>query len=131
MSEKNGDARGKVVALGGVFIAVEDGEAWRAWYRNVLGVEFQDFGGAVFANPADGVTTLTSFGADTDYFQPSRLPFMINLVVDDMDAILARAAVAGAAPLGVQDDTYGRFAWLLDPAGLKVELWQPAGSGAA
>ena len=61
---------------------------------------------------------------ETDYFHPSSLPFMINLIVDDIEGVLATAE-AGAEALGRQDEDYGRFARLTDPAGVKVDLWQP------
>ncbi|MBA3812690.1 MAG: VOC family protein [Caulobacteraceae bacterium] len=117
----------KVVGLGGVFIKAPDVEAWRAWYHRVLGVSFEEFGAAIFKHPAVGCTNLSPFAADTAYFEPSAQPFMINLIVDDIDGVLALAAKAGEEPVGRQDEDYGRFAWLVDPAGVKVELWQPLG----
>lgn len=118
---------GKVLGLGGVFLKIGEVETWRAWYARVLGVKFEDFGSAVFTHPAAGFTQLAPFAADTDYFAPSAAPFMVNLIVEDMDALLARAAREGAATLGRQEEPYGRFAWLIDPAGIKVELWEPLG----
>ncbi|HEY5070788.1 MAG TPA: VOC family protein [Caulobacteraceae bacterium] len=118
---------GKVLGLGGIFVKMAELEDWRAWYARVLGVKFEDFGSALFAHPKTGFTQLAPFAADTDYFAPSTAPFMINLIVEDIDAVLVRAAAAGAAPLGRQDESYGRFAWLIDPAGIKVELWEPLG----
>jgi predicted enzyme related to lactoylglutathione lyase len=115
----------KVVGLGGVFVKAADLPAWKDWYRRVLGVSLEDYGGAMFEHPAIGFTQLAPFGADSDYFAPSTAPFMINLIVDDLDGVLAIAAAAGETPLGRQEDDYGRFAWLIDPAGIKIELWQP------
>ncbi len=117
----------RVLGLGGVFVKAPDLEAWRAWYRDVLGVRFEDFGAAIFKHPDAGFTTLAPFAPDTDYFLPSAQPFMINLIVEDIDGVLAAAAAAGALPAGRQDEDYGRFAWLIDPAGVKVELWEPLG----
>jgi predicted enzyme related to lactoylglutathione lyase len=118
---------GRVVGLGGVFLKVEDEKAWRDWYTQALGVTFADFGGAVFTHPAKGITQISPFAASSDYFKPSTAPFMINLIVEDIDGLIAQAAAHGSPCLGRQDDaTYGRFAWLLDPAGIKVELWEPA-----
>jgi len=121
----------RVLGLGGVFVKTVDPDAWRAWYRDVLGVRFEDFGTATFAHPKSGLTTLSAFPPDTDYFQPSSAPFMINLIVDDLDGILAMAKAEGVEPTGRQDEPYGRFAWLIDPAGVKVELWQPIGASPA
>jgi predicted enzyme related to lactoylglutathione lyase len=124
----SGEGGGKVLGLGGVFLKVADEKAWRAWYADALGVKFTNFGSAVFQHPKTGVTQLAPFAADTTYFKPSTAPFMINLIVEDIDALIARAAAHRAPCLGRQDDpSFGRFAWLLDPAGIKVELWEPKG----
>ena len=116
----------KVLGLGGVFLKIADRDAWRDWYARVLGVNFNDWGGVDFPYPDVGLTMLSTFAHDSDYFDPSTAPFMINLIVDDLDGVLAMAAAAGVEPLGRQDGDYGCFAWFLDPAGLKIELWQPA-----
>lgn len=119
----------KILGIGGVFFKAEDCDAVRTWYRDVLGFAIEDWGGAMFAHPATGYTVWSPFKADTTYFAPSTQPFMINLIVDDLDGVLARAAGYGVEPLGRDDsDPSGRFAWLLDPAGIRVELWQPPAS---
>ena len=115
----------KVVGLGGVFIKTSNMEAWKDWYRTVLGMSLEDFGGAIFAHPDIGHTLVAPFAADSDYFAPSPHALMINLIVDDLDGVLARAAEAGVTPLSRDDSEYGCFAALVDPAGVKVELWQP------
>lgn len=115
----------KVVGVGGVFIKAPDIEAWKGWYRNVPGVEIEDFGGAIFPHPTIGYSLIAAFGADSDYFAPSPHAVMINLIVDDLDGVLARAAKAGETPISREDGEQGRFAHLIDPAGVKVELWQP------
>lgn len=118
-----------VLGIGGVFFKAEDCDAVRNWYRDVLGFTIEDWGGAMFPHPQAGYTVWSPFKADTTYFAPSTQPFMINLIVDDMDGVLARAAGAGVEPLGRDDsDPSGRFAWLLDPAGIRIELWQPPAS---
>jgi predicted enzyme related to lactoylglutathione lyase len=120
------EAMGKVLGIGGVFFKAADGDAVREWYSRVLGFEVADWGGVVFQHPAAGYQVWSPFKADSDYFDPSPHPVMINLIVDDLDAVLATAAAAGVEPLGREDsDPAGRFAWVLDPAGLKVELWEP------
>lgn len=116
----------KVLGLGGLFFKTEDPKAVRDWYARVLGFDIHDWGGAIFKHPK-GTSTWSPFAADTQYFAPSAAPFMINFVVDDIDGVLAKAAAEGVAPLGRQDEGgMGRFAWLLDPAGVKIELWEPA-----
>ncbi len=116
----------KVLGVGGVFYKAEDPKAVRDWYARVLGFEIHDWGGAMFEHPRSTSTTWSPFAADTQYFAPSTAPFMINFIVDDMDGILAKAAAEGVEPVGRQDeDGMGRFAWLMDPAGVKIELWEP------
>ena len=116
----------KVLGLGGIFFKAEDPQAVRDWYARVLGFDIHDWGGAIFEHPK-GTSTWSPFAADTQYFAPSSAPFMINFIVDDIDGVLAKAAAEGVEPLGRQDeDGMGRFAWLLDPAGVKIELWEAA-----
>ena len=116
----------KVLGLGGLFVRAEDTEALSAWYGRVLGFPVADWGGAQWSHPDKGYTLWSPHKADTDYFAPSTSPFMLNLIVDDLDGMLERVRSEGVEPLGQEDqDPYGRFAWLLDPQGLKIELWQP------
>jgi predicted enzyme related to lactoylglutathione lyase len=114
-----------VVGLGGIFYKAQDPQAVRDWYTRVLGLALTDWGGASFTPPSGASQQWSVFPAGTDYMAPSAQPFMINLMVDDMDGMLARIAAAGETVLGQQDESYGRFAWVMDPAGVKVELWQP------
>ena len=117
----------KVLGLGGIFFKAADPKAVREWYARVLGFDVHDWGGAMFDHPKVGKTNWSPFGADTKYFEPSQAAFMINFIVDDLDGVLAKAAVEGVEPTGQQDEEgMGRFAWLLDPAGVKIELWEPA-----
>ena len=118
----------KVTGLGGVFYKVADIEATRAWYQEKLGVG-GDWG-AMFPFKADdpeGFTLLSPFKADSGYFAPSGEKFMINLRVDDIDGMVADLEAKGIEVIGRQDEDYGRFAWIVDPDGVKVELWQQRG----
>ncbi|MDC7681808.1 VOC family protein [Asticcacaulis sp. BYS171W] len=117
----------KILGLGGIFFKAADPEGVKAWYARVLGFDITDWGGAMFAHPATGHTTWAPFSADTTYFEPSTASFMINLIVDDIDGVLAHARDEGVEPTGRMDESYGRFAWIMDPAGIKVELYQPLG----
>ncbi len=120
----------RITGLGGIFYKVADTEATKAWYRDNLGVGGE--WGAMFPfkdDLPDGFTLLSPFKAATDYFAPSEAPFMINLRVDDLDTMIADLAAKGVSILGRQDEDYGRFAWILDPDGIKVELFQQIGGG--
>lgn len=121
----------KVLGLGGMFYKAADPVASAAWYKNVLGLDFYDWGGVVFtpdaaaAHPGAG-TVFSPFKADTSYFDPSPREFMINFMVDDLDAMLARCKERGVEPLKVlPDELNGSFAHLMGPDGVKIELWQP------
>jgi predicted enzyme related to lactoylglutathione lyase len=122
-----------VIGVGGIFFHCEDPKALMDWYADVLGVTVNDDGGADFLHAAAGEafpqgarTIFAPFKTDTDYFQPSAKPFMINLMIDDMESMLVRLKEKGVPLEGdPQDYDYGRFAWVMDPNGTKIELWQP------
>ena len=119
---------GHVTGIGGVFFKAKDPKALAAWYRDVLGLPLEAWGGAMLHYDAPNhppVVTWSAFPASTTYFAPSNSDFMINYAVDDMDAFLARLHAKGVEPLKRDDDPNGRFAWVLDPEGNKIELWQP------
>ncbi len=121
----------KVIGLGGLFFKSESPEATREWYTRVLGIEFEGWGGVVFepataaAHPGAG-TVFSPFDASSDYFAPSEERFMVNLMVDDLEAMLTRCATHGVEPiLRMPDEANGSFAHIVDPEGRKIELWQP------
>ena len=116
----------KVLGIGGVFFKAADPKAVRDWYARVLGFEINNWGGVEWPHPAPAYGIWSVHEASTDYYDPSSAPFMINFVVDDLDGVLARAKAAGEEPVGAPvSDDYGRFGWLMDPAGVKIELWEP------
>lgn len=117
----------KVTGLGGVFYKVDDPEKTARWYRETLGLGGE--WGIMFplAGAADGYSLLSAFKADTDYFGPSDKGFMVNLRVDDLDGLVADLESKGVEILGRQDEDYGRFAWIVDCDGVKLELWQQLG----
>ena len=121
----------KVTGLGGVFYKVEDSEATARWYKETLGVGGEWGATFAFAGDPDGYTVLSPFKVTSDYFDPSRASFMINLRVDDLDAMIAELENKGVEILGRQDEEYGKFAWILDCDGIKVELWQQVGPAPA
>lgn len=122
----------KVTGLGGIFYKVEDPERTRAWYQETLGVGGE--WGAMFprkADTAEAYSLLSPFKADSDYFDPSKTGFMINLRVDDLDAMMEELKAKGVEILGTQYEEYGKFAWILDCDGIKVELWEQVGPAPA
>jgi len=120
---------GHVIGVGGVFFKAKDPKALAAWYRDVLGMPMEAWGGAMLRYDAPKhppVLTWSAFPSSTSYFAPSTSAFMINYAVDDMDALLARLNAKSIAILKRDDnDQNGRFAWILDPEGNKIELWEP------
>jgi predicted enzyme related to lactoylglutathione lyase len=124
----------KVTGLGGVFFKCQDLEKTKDWYRDLLGIPLQDAYGAAFPfredeNPETrGYSVFGPFSSRTRYFEPSDRGFMINLRVDDLEGMLTRLHSAGARIVGdIEEHEYGRFAWVIDPEGVKLELWQPTG----
>src|SRR5688572_30800365 len=122
----------KVTGIGGVFLKSKgDGAALAAWYRTHLGMALEDFGGAVLRWPDDkaedkGLTVWHVADKDSRWFSPSDASFMINYRVDDLDALLAQLQADGVAVVaGPESHENGKFAWIMDPDGNKVELWEP------
>ena len=120
---------GHITGVGGVFFKAKDPKALAAWYRDVLGLPLEAWGGAALRYDAPQhppALIWNAFPASTSYFAPSSREFMINYAVDDMDAFLTRLRAKGVAILKrTDDDSNGRFAWILDPEGNKIELWEP------
>lgn len=121
----------RVTGIGGVFFKAKDPKALADWYRTHLGLKVEAWGGATFRwadGDADGtgVTAWNLFKQDTSYFAPSTASFMINYRVDDLHALLAALRAEGCQVEDKVDESeYGKFGWVIDPEGNKVELWQP------
>ena len=115
----------KVTGLGGVFYVVADPAATRAWYRDTLGLE-GEYGPQMSwsEETGDRPYSLISHFSDDAYIKPGRGTFMINLRVDDLDGMVAQLRAKGVEVLDTADEGYGKFAWLLDPDGVKIELWE-------
>ena len=120
---------GHVTGVGGVFFKARDPKALAGWYREVLGLPVQPWGGAALRYDAPEHPPKLGwsvFPATTQQFAPSTGDFMINYAVDNMDAMVARLGKHGVEILKrTDDDAFGKFAWILDPEGNKVELWEP------
>ena len=115
----------RITGLGGVFYVASDPAATRAWYRDVLGLS-GEYGPQMLwsEETGDQPYSLISHFADDSYIQPGRGGFMINLRVDDLDGFVSLLKARGVEILDSADEGYGKFAWLLDPDGIKIELWQ-------
>lgn len=120
----------KITGLGGIFLKCRDLESTRAWYARHLGLEIHPWGTQLDWKQEEHPTPysiLSFFPADTDYLKPSASPFMINFRVDDLDAFTARLKADGVELCGEPiTEEYGKFAWVMDPEGNKIELWQQA-----
>ena len=122
----------KVTGIGGVFLKCRgDATALAAWYQQHLGIELSDFGGAVLRWPDDkaddkGLTVWALADKDSQWFSPSDSAFMINYRVDNLDELLAQLRAANIDVVGgPESHENGKFAWIMDPDGNKVELWEP------
>ena len=122
----------RVTGIGGIFFKAKDPKAMQAWYKRHLGIDVQAWGGAVFRwaaaedRPVAGTTAWSIAPAEADTFAPSSAPFMVNYRVADLSALLKVLREEGCNVLDKFDDSeYGKFGWVIDPEGNKVELWEP------
>jgi len=117
---------GKAIGVGGVFLKAHDPEALSAWYAEHLGIPAQGGGTLAFDGPESaGMTVFAHFPLDSQYFGEGAQQTMVNFRVDDMDGLLEKLAAAGVRIDPKRDDhEYGRFAWIWDLEGNRVELWQ-------
>jgi predicted enzyme related to lactoylglutathione lyase len=122
----------KITGIGGVFFkSTGDASALAAWYQQHLGLQLEPFGGAILRWPDDqaedrGLTVWSVAKRDSKWFSPSAAPFMINYRVDDLNALLEQLRAGGVEIVGgPESHENGKFAWIMDPDGNKVELWEP------
>ncbi len=121
----------RVTGIGGIFFKSKNPQTSRDWYRKHLGIAADEYG-ATFkwlqkeAPEKEGATIWNPFPDDTQYFDPSQQAFMINYRVDDLEALLPILKEEGVQIVGeMQTFDYGKFAWIMDPEGNKIELWEP------
>jgi predicted enzyme related to lactoylglutathione lyase len=122
----------RVTGIGGIFFNAKDPVALRAWYKQHLGIDVQEWGGTAFTwadeagTPTGGMTIWSIGAADGNHFAPSTASFMVNYRVEDLASLLQALRDEGCQVLEKTDDSeYGKFGWVIDPEGNKVELWQP------
>ena len=122
----------RVTGIGGIFFKAKEPKKLSEWYGTHLGLKPDPEGAGVllrwreFDDPErEGMTVWSVFKDDTKYFDPSRAPFMINYRVDDLDALLEALRAEGVEIAKREDSDYGRFAWIMDPEGNRIELWEP------
>ena len=120
----------RVTGIGGIFFKANDPKALAAWYRDHLGLDVTEWGGAIFewGGPGSekGMTIWSAFKRDTTYLEPGTASFMINFRVADLDALLVALREEGCNVMDKTDSSKrGKFGWVIDPEGNKVELWEP------
>lgn len=125
----------RVTGIGGIFIQSPDPAALRAWYQRHLGLTLEPWGGVVFRwqtpdrPEPDGATVWNVFETGSPDFAPSTAPFMVNYRVADLHALLALLRSEGCTVDSKTDESeLGKFGWVMDPDGNRVELWQPPGA---
>jgi len=126
----------RVTGIGGIFIKSADPARLREWYQKHLGIPVEAWGGTAFQwagpdNPdGHGTTVWNVFEATSNYFNPSAAPFMVNYRVADLRALIAALRAEGCqVDDKVDESEYGKFGWVIDPDGNKIELWEPPEGG--
>lgn len=120
----------RVTGIGGIFFKSADPKKLGNWYSKHLGLEVSDWGGAVFqwggADSPPGMTIWSPFAQDTKYMEPSSASFMINFRVADLDTLLVTLRNEGCNVVEkTETSEHGKFGWVIDPEGNKIELWEP------
>ena len=122
----------RVTGIGGIFFKCEDTAKQKSWYQKHLGMEMNDWGGTIFwwrdANQPEKKcsTSWSTFKNDTNYFDPSKKPFMFNYRVENLEALMKVLKEEGVEQVGeIEEYEYGKFGWIMDPEGNKIELWEP------
>lgn len=122
----------RVTGIGGIFFKSDDPKVLMAWYQKHLGIKADSYGGWSFQwrekrrAQRIGYTVFSPFKTDTPYFDPSEAPYMFNFRVENLHALLAQLRREGVHVLDrVEEFPYGKFGWIIDPEGRKIELWEP------
>lgn len=117
----------RVIGLGGPFIKVKDPKAMAEWYQQHLGIKFEGTCSVwPFRDGQEGFNIFTLFDENSKYFAPSESKVMVNFIVKDLFGVLEKLKAEGVELVGEpMDEEYGKFGWVLDPEGNKIELWEP------
>jgi len=118
----------RVIGIGGIFFKAQNPKALAEWYQTHLGIEFggKTYSDFQFQEKEKGWTAFSLFKADTQYFDPSAKEFMLNLRVENLDVVLEILRGEGVHVFDEREDgDYGKFGWILDLEGNKIELWEP------
>jgi predicted enzyme related to lactoylglutathione lyase len=122
----------RVTGIGGIFFKCTDPQKSKDWYREHLGIDAGEYGANIKWREHDdrekiATTVWSPFPGKTDYFNPSQSEFMINYRVENLEALLEQLQKEGVEIVGdMESYEYGKFAWIMDPDGRKIELWEPA-----
>lgn len=120
----------RVTGIGGVFFKARDKDRLLAWYRDHLGIDVQDWGGATFEWRGKGHTVWSVFKHDSDYFGPGAQPFMVNYRVANLARMLDQLRREDVTVDDrVEESEFGKFGWIVDPDGNRIELWEPPATG--
>ena len=116
----------RVTGIGGIFFKARNKDRLLEWYREHLGVDVNEWGGATF--DGKGPTAWSVFKQDSDYFGPGEQRYMINYKVPNLERMLTRLRAAGVTvDAHVDESEFGKFGWIVDPEGNRIELWEPTG----
>lgn len=121
----------RVTGIGGIFFKSEDPESTKNWYRKHLGIKSGQYGGTFEWRHAEdknkkGFTAWSAFPDDTEYLKPSNKEFMVNYRVENLEKLLEVLEDEGVEIVGEMEEfEYGKFGWIMDPNGIKIELWEP------
>ncbi|MCB0522964.1 MAG: VOC family protein [Saprospiraceae bacterium] len=121
----------RVTGIGGVFFKCQDPEKVKAWYKDHLGLDTDQYGTTFewrLAEEPDkkGYTQWSPFSAGTKYFEPSQKEFMINYRVENLEVLVELLKKEGVTVLdAIESYDYGKFVHILDLEGNKIELWEP------
>lgn len=119
----------RVTGIGGFFFKTKDPDHIKSWYKKHLGIPTDNYGWSFWWKDAEGKDCMTQwspFKEDTEYFDPSEKQFMMNYRVENLYELLEVLKSEGVTVIGkVEEYDYGKFGWILDPEGNKIELWEP------